>query len=86
VIDDESSASERLNNHDKKNKKGDEKDHHNKTIVDENTKLLQKHVDMCNQINEYGSEANEGSYFDEELLESGSGNFDKLNQVVNLGD
>lgn len=85
MIDDESSASERLNQHDKNNKKGEEKDH-NKTIVDENTKLLQKHVDMCNKMDEYGSEANEGSYFDEELLESGSGNFDKLNQVVNLGD
>lgn len=85
MIDDESSASERLNQHDKKNKKGEENDH-NKTIVDENTKLLQKHVVMCNKMDEHGSEANEGSYFDEELLESGSGNFDKLNQVVNLGD
>lgn len=41
---------------------------------------------MCNQMEESGGEGNEGSYFDEELLESGSGNFDKLNQVVNLGD
>ena len=42
---------------------------------------------MCNDGAEYDDEQVENSYFNEsELLESGSEKFDRLNQVVNIGE
>lgn len=75
MIDDESSGTDQLEN---------SKPKESNPIADENTRLLQKHVEMCSQGDELVENEGGSSYFEEGLLDSG--NFDQLNQVVNLGD
>ena len=56
-------------------------------IAEQNARILQKHVEMCNNEAEYDDERVENSYFAEsEFIESGSEHFDKLNKVVNIGE